>query len=233
MPFFHEHPYLASSLILAAQAALALVLLPRARGRALVSGLLVTPSSLLSFAFVPDYWRPARVAALVVGPEDLLFSFSTGVLVWLVAERFGGRRLLLQGPRPLSLDPVVRRHFRWSLPFLAVFLLSWAAGVRPMNATLLASAVVLARLAGRTRGAWPLALAGALGFTALHAATLHVSFAAWPHFADQWSRESLWGVSLGAIPAEELAWAAAFGAVWPLTLADAFGARRSGEVVAT
>lgn len=225
MSLFFRYPYLALSLLLTAQAALALLLAPRTRRRALLSGFLATPSSLLSFAFVPDYWQPARVATLVVGPEDLLFSFSTGVLVWVLAERLAGRELPCWR---FSLDragPVILRHLVWSTLFLAVFLLSWAGGAQPMDATLLAAAVILPFVASRTRHAWRPALAAGGGFTLLYAVTFLAVLSAWPHLIHQWNHGSLWGWSLLSIPGEELAWAASFGALWPLTLAYAFDTR--------
>jgi len=222
--FFVRYPYLTFSLVLAAQATAALVLAPRSRNRALLSGLLSAPSSLLSFAFVPEYWSPSRVFSFVVGPEDILFSFSTGVLVWFVAERLGARREGFEPLSPSSVGPVVRRHIVWPCLFLAIFLPGWAAGARPMDATLAAAAVFVPLLAAWAPGAWRLALAGGAGFAALYGFCCAAAFYIWPHLGGQWSHAALWGLRVGPIPVEELAWAFAFGAVWPWTLAHAFEA---------
>ena len=222
--FFLRYPYMALSLLLAAIAGLVLLAAPVARSRALLSGLLAAPSSLLSFAFVPEYWRPARIVAFVVGPEDLLFSFSTGVLAWWVAERLGGHGLAFDPLGPARFGVAIRRHLLWSCFFLAVFLPSWAAGARPMDATFLATSAVLPLLAWRAGRAWRLAAAGGLGFSLLYGGILLLTLRSFPHFGSQWSHDTLWGVSLAAVPVEELAWAAVFGSVWPLTLADALRA---------
>ena len=78
---FSAYPYLLSSMALFCVAGGLLALSPRCRNRALLSGLMSMPTSLMSFVFVPEYWQPTRLFGSELGVEDLLFSFATGV-VW-------------------------------------------------------------------------------------------------------------------------------------------------------
>ncbi len=222
--FVSTYPYLLFSLALLAIALGMLALLPRCRARAICSGLMSAPSSLLSFAFVPEYWQPKRLTDTELGAEDLLFSFATGVIVWVLAEHVAGRRVSFDPPRWRGAG----RYVVCIALFLAVFLLGWWAGrMRPMDATLLAAAAVAGRLLLPCRGLWRWALAAGLAFALFYGLALKVALLAVPELSEAWTPGRLWGWSILGMPGEEIVWAAAFGALSPLAVAYSFGARRT------
>jgi hypothetical protein len=224
---FAGYPYLLLSMVLAAMAVGLVALLPRSRTRAVYSGLMSMPSSLLSFAFVPEYWRPSRLVDFELGAEDLVFSFATGVIVWVIAEEGCGGRFVFDRLRVSGM----LRHLTCAGIFMAVFLPVWWLGGGPMDATLAGGATVGLRLLWPCRRLWRLALTAGVGFSLLYFLVLKAVSVTDPEFfLVSWNLDALWGWQLVGIPAEEMAWAAAFGALWPLTVAYAFGARQEGSV---
>jgi hypothetical protein len=222
---FSAYPYLLLSLALVTLAVGLVALLPRSRTRAVYSGLMSMPSSLLSFVFVPEYWQPTRLMDFELGAEDLLFSFATGVIVWVIAEEGCAGRFVFDRLRARG----VLRHLTCAGIFMAVFLPAWWLGAGPMDATLFGAATVGVRLLWPCRRLGRLALTAGVGFSLLYLLVLKAVLVTYPEsFLGSWKLGALWGWQLVGIPAEEMAWAAAFGALWPLTVAYAFGAQREG-----
>ena len=54
---------------------------------------------------------------------------------------------------------------------------------------------------------------------------IKVGLMVFPEFLQQWTAKNLWGPDVWGIPLDEIAWAAGFGAVWPLIIAYLFNAR--------
>lgn len=224
MTVFDHYPYLGTSLLWLLFCLAAVAVSGGARRMAFLSAVLSMPSALASVVVVPDYWRPVRVAVFLAGPEDALFSFASGGIAWAVATA----RL----PRPLESTLVPRqalaRYFRHMALGSALTLLLLGAGLPVMPAIIVASVAVAAVVAARRPELWPLAAAGAGGFTVAYLAALLTVFALWPGFAGQWDGASLSGLRLLGIPLEELGWALAYGAAWPLLVADACQLRVAG-----
>lgn len=217
-----SYPYLGMSLALLLLLLGGLLVRPEARRLALLSGLLQAPLGFLSVFFVPDYWAPARLFAFGAGPEDLLFSFSAGGLVWFIASSSSSHRLEVE----IAAGRILRRYAAFALPGVAAGALLWWSGVGPMHATFAVGAVAVAILARRQRWALPLSAAGAVGFALLYAAVLKGAYLLWPAFPEQWSTAGAWGLSVWGLPLEEIVWAAGGGAAWPLFMAELTGARR-------
>jgi hypothetical protein len=223
MAWLSAYPYLAWSLVLMAAVGAGFAVCPaRQRRPMLLSGLLAAPLALVSSsAFVPDYWKPVCIAQFLASPEDILFSFASGGIVWLMAAGFLRTRMAVD-VRPKRL---VRRYLLCTVLGLVLSLGCVLSGARPMTAAIVVGLGLGVALLWRRSDLWPMAMAGLVGFGAFYSAWLcGVSFAT-PWFCDQWNAEGLWGPRLRGIPLEEYVWGAGFGAVWPVFAAYLFDAR--------
>lgn len=217
--FLSTYPYLATDL---GGLVIFLVLLTLSSGKrslALVSGLLAAPFGLMGVVMVPAYWAPRVVWSVWnVSGEDLLFSFVTGGLAWLLAASFCRR------PVTGCLPP--RHILTWYTVFngcgLATMLLFWRLGCDPMTAVLLSFAVGTVVHLTLRPGKWRLAVAGALGFGAIYLLLSRLWFVLAPDFVRQWTPTSPWSRSVGGLPLGEIAWAVGYGACWPLYMAFLF-----------
>ncbi len=216
--FFNTYPYLGGCLVILLLALAALAVSGAHRRPMLLSGLLSAPYGFASIAFVPDYWQPVRIAEFGAGPEDLVFSFSNGCLVWFCAVRFTRSRFSMR-LHPIRL---IARFLACTLAGIAVAVPLWLVGCKPMIAVLCAMPLLGVALLLMRRSYVSIALAGAVGFTALYTVVFVGILQLWPRFIDQWTTEQLCGLSLLGVPVEEIAWSLGFGAVWPLMMAYAF-----------
>jgi len=216
------HPYLVGSLIMLAVFLLGLKVCPRQqRWPMILSGLLMAPFSLPLLWFEPEYWHPTRVALFPIGPEDILFTFACGGVVWLISiwpvrDRFA-----------VNLNPgrMARRYLLGTLGGLAMGGVCRLCGAGPMTAIVLSSALLalcIFWLGGRL---WQLAVAGLSGFTILYFAGLKALFMLSPGSVNQWNAAGLWGPQVLGVPLDEIAGAAVFGIAWPLLAAYLFDAR--------
>lgn len=226
MAFLERFPYLGMSLALFGLLLAGLLARPRERRLALLSATLQAPFGFLSVFFVPEYWNPVRVSSLGTGAgvEDILFSFSSGGLAWLLAASLSGSRI------EAAIEPgkVLVRFAAFAVPGVAAGALLWKSGIGSMNATLAVAVVSAAVLAFRQRGLLRLSAAGGAGFGILYSLVLAGAFTLWPHFADQWSTARSWGLSVLGLPLEEIVWATGGGAVWTLFVAWLVDARVAG-----
>lgn len=204
------HPYLVFSVIGAALAGLACILLRPLRRELVCSGLSSAPSALLSVLFIPTYWQPSHIFAFRVGPEDLLFSFASGVLVWALAA-YNGPHL----PAELDWLAAGRRYLLVGAVFGTTWILLLQSGVRVMDAACLAALGILACLVMRRPRAWRLALRGGALFGISYAAVVIACLLVAPEFANGWQGADLSGLRVGPAPAEELLWGFTYGSVWP------------------
>jgi len=210
-----HHPYAICGLLLASFSAIALIGASREHRRSLLlSGVLSAPWALSSVLFVPDYWNPERLWGGPVGVEDLVFSYSTGVLAWALPY------WRLPAPIPslqLSAQGVGRLLLCWLAGSLACTTLL-SAGARAMPATLASMLILGTALARMRRDLIGPTLRGALGFAGLYFLVLKSLFMAYPVMPGYWNGAGLLGFWLTGVPVDELLWAASFGAVWPLMM---------------
>lgn len=217
--FFAGTPYLAMSAFLLAAFSAGYLLVPAQRKPMLVSGLLCAPFCLFELAFVPEYWSPHRMPGSPLAAGDLIFSFATGGLAWLLAAGVRDRPL-----RP-SFTPG-RFVIRYLVPSLvgAGFVVGlWRLGVPIMPAALIGIGVGALVLAGVYRHRVSRMIRGAAGFGLFYSLVLKLALALWPSFLVCWRREGpldslVWGLPLG-----EILWAAGFGAIWPAFISHVFG----------
>lgn len=216
MPFMGMFPYLIFSLLLFLVFALGLTLIPvRFKRSVYQSAMLSAPISLASFVFVPGYWNPKRIVPYEIGPEDVIFSFSTGGIIWLFI-------ILI-----ISLKYDVRHNgrifFKQYAGFLffgsLLFFLVWLTRVNIMLATIITVLIIGIWILLYRRDYLILSIIGALIFTLFYFCILKGFFVMFPEFPGQWSMEELYGIQILGIPLEEIMWAFSTGAVWPLIVA--------------
>ena len=215
------YPYLGGSLILLLVAAAALAAFPGQRRAMLISGLLSAPYAFASFAFVPEYWNPVRVATFVAGPEDIIFSFANGCIVWAAGTWLVRSRISTH----IEFTRVMKRYLALTVLGLVVSVPIQTAGGGAMNAALAAGAVVGLIILYKRWDLWPIGLAGTVSFTAIYSVAVLAIMSACPHFLDQWQLANLSGIIWLGAPIEEFVWAAAYGGVWPVVAAYVFDAR--------
>jgi hypothetical protein len=222
MQFTQAYPYMATSLVMLGCAALLLISRPATRGAALLSGLLSMPFALFSFEFVGVYWHPRTVAYWrATSPEDLLFSFSTGVIVWSLATWLGS-------PIPiLAIDTkrLVQRYLALSALGIGTgYFFKFFHPIGVMNSAMVGIGLVGLVVAASRRDAWRLALGGLVGFGAFYIGLGALISVLWPSFVGQWQSGEMLRFSVLGLPGYELVWALAYGAVWPLFMAYCFDA---------
>lgn len=208
------YSYLILSLFLLIFAFLALALCPRSlRSAVLLSGLFSIPSVLASLDLVPAYWDPVRVAEFWIGPEDAIFSFSTGIIAFVVALWPIRKRIQVV----FQTKPIL---IRLVLCYLCGFLLTKfflrVFHIEPMQAALLTIIAIGFGLAILRKELIILSVYGVVSFTLFYTLYVKVGFLMFPEFINQWNLTVLSGISPLGIPLEEIAWAIAYGAVWPL-----------------
>jgi len=215
------YPYLGMSLAMLVLLLGGTLAHPRQRRMALLSGALQAPLGFLSVFFVPGYWVPNRLTVFGAGVEDLLFSFASGGLVWLLATVPLGRG----GDGTLEPRRIFGRYAAFALPSIGAGALLWWLGFGAMNATFVVGSAATLVLAWRHRRALHLSLVGALGFGILYGTILKGSYWLWPEFPAQWTAAGSWGIEVWELPLEEIAWAAGGGAAWPLFVTDLTASR--------
>jgi hypothetical protein len=227
LDFVQVHPYLFANLPL-----LGLVLLlPRMTSNrdyeraAIFSGLACLPCSLAE-ATSAEYWHPMLLGGVHCGVESMIFTYSAGAAVWLLAALWKLENCTL-GIRSFRtgffhLSP-------WALSLTAVYVGLWLAGMNCVTATLVSSAGLLLFLLVRRLSLWRLALTGLICFTPAYMLELKFEFAAWPNYIAYWNAGGLWGTLVFGIPRGEIAWAAVFGAAYPVVIASAFDIRFDGR----
>ena len=212
--------YLFTSLFLTTLCLAGFWLVPRHRKPALLSGLLGIPGAAYSLVFVPTYWNPVRILRLPIGIEDVLFSFANGGLVWLLVS------VWTSGIR-LSIDSatVAKRWLAVTAAFTLLLVVVARSGVPVMHAGLVGAAVILGAMLWHRRAYWPLVVRGAIAFSVLYGAVLFASLQIWPDALSQWDTRVLSGIVFLGAPVEEMVWALAYGAVYPIVMAFFLEAR--------
>jgi len=192
------------------------------RRKALWSAALATPFAFLEQFAIPIYWNPKRTLVwLGVSPEDFLFVFTIGGLSWLLAT-WPLRQRLAVDTEPKGL---LRRYTLVSGLAFPLSLGTLLLEVKPMSYTLVPIVVGGFVFVALRPALSLLAVPGMAGYTLVHCVVLKSAFALTPSFASSWNAPNLWGPTLWGIPVDEIIWAAAFGAVWPVFVAYVFNAR--------
>ena len=216
MHFMEMFPYLIFSFLLLLLFALGLIITPGGFKRSVsLSALLSAPISLASFAFVPGYWDPKRIVPYEIGPEDVIFSFSTGGIIWLLIILIISLKYDIRHNERNYLKKYAGLLFFGSL----LFYLMWLTRIDIMLATIITVSIIGIWILIHKPGYMILSITGALVFTLFYFCILRGFFVMFPEFPEQWSMEELYGILVFGIPVEELMWAFATGAVWPLIIA--------------
>jgi len=217
-----EYPYLLASVMMLLVFGLGFALVPDHRRSLFVSASLSAPFAFSSVLFVPEYWNPHRVAYFLAGPEDLVFSFAGGGLIWLLA-------IHLVSPRPrvsLCARRVACRYLAFTVGFFSlVLILVIIIGVGVMVAVVASGAllfvVLLALRPDLGRLAVRVGICYCVGYTTFFAGL----FLIWPTFLAQWNWDNLTGLTVLSVPVEESVWALVFATCWTLGMGYAFDAR--------
>jgi hypothetical protein len=168
------------------------------------------------------YWHPSLLGGKTIGIESLIFTYTSGFTVWLSAA-FWSRTSCTVGIH--SFLTGFLRLAPWSLTLTAAYVGLWLAGVNCVTATLVASGGMLLFLLFRRGSLWRLALAGLVSFTPVYMLEMKLQFAAWPNYISYWNAGGLWGTLVFGVPRGEIAWAAMFGAAYPVVIASALDIR--------
>jgi len=221
--FFTHYIYLTLSLILLLIAAIWYSLFADQRRTMLISALMSAPWAFASIVFVPNYWNPVRVVHFLVGPEDIIFSFSNGIIVWAIAVAPLRGKISIN----FTFRRMLKRAFLLSLLSFSITMSLWFLGLKIMTAVFISLTVTTAILFLLLHRIFRiLCIRGAIGFSILYGILTGVSFSLFPHFLEQWNLANLSGMSIFNVPIEEIIWAFGFGAYWPLYIAYILDAKR-------
>ena len=224
LEFLSTYTYFTLSLALFGLFLTAYGLLPRQRRLMLLGALVSTPTAFYAVAFVPEYWDPVQLLRFGAGPEDLIFSFSVGGLVWLIVPAAHSGYTMHVNIRPWRM---VRACLGLMLVFHGVWLSLWQIGMGVMSAELVASAVLVVVVVALRPHLWRIVAAGPLLFALPYTVFVSLVLSVRPQFLGQWNLQSLSDLYVLGIPLEETAWALSYGAAWPLSLAYLFDLRLS------
>jgi hypothetical protein len=208
-----EYPYLVGSLVLLTISTTGLICCPRQRKTILLSGLLSIPGSLTTFLFVPEYWDPVRLFDAVLGIEDILFSFSTGMIAWTISSVFireslvptAGRRMILRYAKVLGMGMV----------FIALMQLTT---IVVMSQALIGIVCISAWLSWNRFRLLPAALKTGAAFALFYTGFLSFTLSKFPGLFSQWTHANLYGIVIIGIPIEEILWSFIFGTCWIMTM---------------
>jgi hypothetical protein len=225
--FFATYPYLFNALLMLGICAIGMAVFPGHRIGAAISGLLALPAGIMwPISLVPAYWTPRVVLGVGrVALEDLIWAFATGSLAWHCAVT------AVEPNTTRSWHPpgMALRYAIVGLIGAAVFMPLWLGGVKVMATfTMSVSFLVLCLLAIR-RDAWKMAAAGAIGFGLINALAMQATFAICPDYYAQMSPGAFSGLMIGGLAIEEVHWAIATGAAWPLVVVYVFDVRKPAE----
>ncbi len=194
-------------------------LCPRRHRRAMIlSALLSMPFSLASFFFDPAYWHPVRIIGDRIGIEDMLFSFSTGGIVWLFSIWPIRRKM----STALNAARILKKTALLCATLVVIYTIVSYSGVGVMAAVLISTGLFAPGVLYFRPSFKRVFLAGIVGFTVFYLVMVKLCFMFFSDFINLWNLNALWGFFLWGIPIEEIAWAAIFGGTWPVVTAYIF-----------
>lgn len=226
--FIQAYPYMATSLAMLALALICHALAWRQWRAVLTGGLLMAPYGLFSFEFIPEYWNPRLIAWWgIASPEDLLFSYCTGVITCALAFLPLVHRLEFR----FETRTALRRFLGLSaLGIGCGYFTDWAVpGVDVMGGALLGACLVGVIMLVLRRDLWLIALCGALGFALFYLIVGLASLGLAPHFLGSWAPTREIAGQLWGMPLSEILWAMGTGLVWPLFIAHTGNARLAAK----
>jgi hypothetical protein len=91
-----------------------------------------------------------------------------------------------------------------------------------MTCTMVGLTASFIYMMAKRRDAWPVVVAGGIGFGVFYLLMVKVSLLVWPHFIHQWRPDVPLGYWWG-VPVYEIVWSIGFGACWPLYMVFALG----------
>lgn len=214
------YPYLVWSLLLLGSCLTGFYFFSRERKKILISAFLSMPAACTAILFVPEYWKPARIALFSIGIEDLIFSFATGGIVWFLVSFSVGRDFSYS----ISLSTVVKRYsillaLGLSLMYFLYGSTKWDVMAEAIVGIIIAGLILLVRFRFKP---WRIAVAGSMLFTLYYLIITIFVLKLFPHMKLYWNNSHLWGISVFNVPLGEIVWAFFFGAVWPLAMAYVF-----------
>jgi hypothetical protein len=211
--FIRTYPYLLWSLATAAVLGLGVALSPAYnRTRTMLCGTLAFPFAIPAIFFGQAYWNPRRIIGILPSLEDVLYTVAAAGITWLLSTWMIHRRMSVN---------IKARTLLFRYLFIFVSGAPFAFGslwleISPMSRLLLPIAMMGIVLLWLKPKLWIVAAWGCVGFAVYHILLLVTAFAVTPSFAESWYAASLWGPRLWGVPLDEIAWAAAFGALCPL-----------------
>lgn len=217
-----DYPYLVISLALLTISMTGYWVFPKRRRALLLSGLLSIPFSLTTFYFVPEYWQPVRLFDFPLGIEDIFFSFSTGMMAWLLMEIRHGNAISETG-----WSKVLTRYLKVLSLGIAMIFLMRQIPIMVMNQALIGIIIIGVILSWNRWRALPAALLTGAVFSLFYTLFLAVSFVIFPDFSIQWTHSNLFGFSILGIPVEESLWAFIFCVCWVIVMVFVFNTKIS------
>ncbi len=186
-----------------------------------LSSLMAAPATMFAIVVNPGYWNPRLILPLPIGIEDILFNLTNGGMVWMCAAGF------LSWVRPQKAQPVfsVRRALSTLAFGITASIVLFLAGFRNNAVPFMVMASWIVLLFCLRKENWILACFGATIFTVLYLALFKAVMAIWPHYLSVFNVTGLWGKQVWQIPLGEIAWAALYGAAWPMMIAYIFDIR--------
>jgi hypothetical protein len=231
--FVTDHPYLVANIPVLLAILVAARRLPESGvARLLVpAGLLCLPSALIAFTFDGDYWSPPRLGDLAIGLEDLIFCFDCGALAWLAAA-FPFRQRIVSA---VCWRTAGIRFTALGLVGGSVIVGCHLAGCHSMVGFSLACLTTVVVVLFLRAELWPLAITGAVLYTAIHVLSVRVQFSIWPQYSGYWNQGGILGATIAGVPLIEPVWAVIFGASWPMIVGYVFnvGLDRDPDPAAT
>lgn len=216
MNFLGTFPYLIFSLLILLVFVMGVSIAPvRFKRSVTLSGILSAPTSLTSIGFVPEYWDPKRIVPFEIGPEDVIFSVSTGGIIWLFAILIVSLKYDIRHNSGI----VFKQYLGLLLFGTLILFLIWLTRIDIMLATIITVSIIGVWILFQRPDYIVIGLTGACIFSAFYFFVLKGFFFLFPEFPEQWTIDELYGIQISGIPVEEIIWAFATGAVWPLIIA--------------
>lgn len=217
------YPYLLGSLIALAIFSVGYAVCPRGqKGPMLISAGLSAPYALASVLVVPAYWEPVRIATFLAGPEDLIFSFANGGILWVLVVRWAQNHVSVN----LRWKRILRRYIACTVYAFGVGLALRACGVYVVTSLTVGFLFVAATVLYR-RLAWlPTFIRSALSFLILYLLVTVLTLTVCPDFIKQWTAQTPWTQPIWGVPLGEIVFPVVFGIVWPSMMVYAFDAKR-------
>lgn len=178
------------------------------------------PAACTAVLFVPEYWKPIRITQLSVGIEDIIFSFATGGIVWIIVSFSVGRNFSYN----MALGTVIKRYLiLMALAISLIYLLfrstQWGVMAEALVGIIIIGLILLVRFRFKS---WRIAIAGSLLFSLYYFIIMGFILKLFPLMRMYWNNNNLWGISVFKVPLEEIVWAFVYGTVWPLAMAYVF-----------